>query len=62
MSDNPRVFPVPESWKGKAWIDEDDYRRAYDRSLRDPDDFWAEQALADPGVVARIVRERQAGQ
>ena len=45
MSDNPHLFPVPESWKGKAWIDEDGYRRAYERSLRDPDGFWAEQAV-----------------
>src|SRR5688572_25193237 len=42
MSDS--VFPVPESWKGKAWIDAEGYRRAYERSLRDPDGFWAEQA------------------
>ncbi|MGQ0546311.1 MAG: acetate--CoA ligase [Betaproteobacteria bacterium] len=40
----PDVFPVPEAWKGSAWIDEEGYRRAYERSLRDPQGFWAEQA------------------
>ena len=40
----PDVFPVPEAWKGKAWIDAEGYRRAYQRSLRDADGFWAEQA------------------
>jgi acetyl-CoA synthetase len=38
------VFPVPEAWKGKAWIDEAGYREAYRRSLREPERFWAEQA------------------
>ena len=44
MPDQDLVFPVPEEWKGKAWIDAEGYQRAYARSLRDPDGFWAEQA------------------
>ena len=40
----PELFPVPDAWKGKAWIDADGYRRAYERSLRDPASFWSEQA------------------
>jgi acetyl-CoA synthetase len=40
----PEVFPVPPHWQGKAWIDAAAYRRGYERSLRDPDGFWAEQA------------------
>jgi acetyl-CoA synthetase len=44
MSENPQVFPVPDAWKGSAWMDADAYRRSYERSLRDPDGFWAEQA------------------
>ncbi|MCD6042556.1 MAG: acsA, partial [Burkholderiales bacterium] len=40
----PELFPVPDAWKGKAWIDADGYRRAYERSLRDPAGFWSEQA------------------
>jgi acetyl-CoA synthetase len=40
----PELFPVPRHWQGKAWIDEAAYRRGYERSLREPDRFWAEQA------------------
>jgi acetyl-CoA synthetase len=43
MSSN-ELFPVPASWKGRAWIDEAAYRREYERSLRDPEGFWAEHA------------------
>jgi acetyl-CoA synthetase len=42
MSGN--VYPVPESWRGKAWIDEAKYTAMYARSLQDPNGFWAEQA------------------
>ena len=38
------IFPVPASWQGRAWIDEATYRREYERSLRDPEGFWAEHA------------------
>ena len=44
MRERESLFPVPASWKGKAWIDEDAYRGTYERSLRDPNGFWAEQA------------------
>ncbi|MGH8221414.1 MAG: acetate--CoA ligase [Woeseiaceae bacterium] len=44
MPERDAIFPVPEAWTGKTWIDEEGYRRAYERSLRDPDAFWAEQA------------------
>jgi len=37
-------FPVPESWQGRPWIDRASYERMYERSLRDPDGFWGEQA------------------
>ena len=43
MSSN-EIFPVPASWKGRAWIDEAAYRREYERSVRDPEGFWAEHA------------------
>ena len=42
MSGN--VYPVPDSWQGKAWIDAKKYDEMYARSLKDPDGFWAEQA------------------
>jgi acetyl-CoA synthetase len=42
MSGN--VYPVPDSWRGKAWIDAKKYEEMYARSLEDPNGFWAEQA------------------
>ena len=39
-----RLFPVPESFAQRAWIDEAAYHRAYRRSIEEPDSFWAEQA------------------
>ena len=44
MSNSELTFPVPEQWQRRAWIDEPTYRREYERSLRDPQRFWAEQA------------------
>jgi acetyl-CoA synthetase len=44
MPSNEQTFPVPAQWQSRAWIDERIYRREYERSLRDPDNFWAEQA------------------
>jgi len=44
MSGN-QVFPVPQGWSGRAWMDEARYRHEYRRALRDPEGFWAEQAL-----------------
>ncbi len=46
MSDQELVFPVPTGWKGKAWIDAAGYRRAYKRSLCDPNTFWAAEAAS----------------
>ncbi len=42
MSEN--VYPVPDSWRGKAWIDAKKYDELYQRSVKDPAGFWAEQA------------------
>jgi acetyl-CoA synthetase len=42
MSGN--VYPVPDNWRGKAWIDANKYEEMYARSLKDPNGFWAEQA------------------
>jgi len=44
MAGPDRLFPVPESWKRQAWVDAQGYRRTYERSLRDSEGFWAEQA------------------
>jgi acetyl-CoA synthetase len=42
MADNE--FPVPEEWAGNAWVDEAGYFKMYQRSIDDPQGFWAEQA------------------
>jgi acetyl-CoA synthetase len=36
--------PVPESFKQRALIDNDQYQAMYEASINDPDSFWAEQA------------------
>jgi acetyl-CoA synthetase len=41
MSD--KVYPVPQEWAARALIDDAGYRDMYDRSVKDPDSFWAEQ-------------------
>ncbi len=43
MSDQ-NVYPVPAEWAKRAWVDSDGYLEMYERSIRDPDGFWAEQA------------------
>ncbi len=41
---NTTLFPVPQSYAESAWINEAGYVRLYDRSIAEPDRFWAEQA------------------
>jgi acetyl-CoA synthetase len=38
------VFPVSEDVADAAWIDEAGYFRLYEKSLADPEGFWAEEA------------------
>jgi acetyl-CoA synthetase len=38
------VIPVPDTFKKNAWCDEKTYRAMYERSVKDPEAFWAEQA------------------
>ena len=42
MSD--KIYEVPAEWKKRAYIDAAKYQEMYQRSLADPDAFWAEQA------------------
>jgi acetyl-CoA synthetase len=42
MSD--KVYPVPAEWAKRAWIDDAKYRALYQRSIDDPNGFWAEHA------------------
>ncbi len=39
-----KTYPVPENFKTKAHITEVEYKALYERSITDPDNFWAEQA------------------
>ena len=42
-----RVFPPPEAFSRAAHVKGlEEYRRLYDRSVKDPEGFWAEQAQA----------------
>ena len=43
MSD-AKVHPVTKEWAERAYVDADTYRAMYERSIGDPDGFWAEQA------------------
>ena len=40
MSD---TFPVPPATAANAWINADQYKAMYEKSIRDPDGFWGEQ-------------------
>ena len=41
MSEN-QVFPVSDDWAQRAWADSAKYQEMYDRSVEDPDGFWAD--------------------
>jgi acetyl-CoA synthetase len=41
-----KIYPIPADTAKRAFIDDKKYREMYDRSLKDPDEFWAEQAKA----------------
>ena len=38
-----KVYEVPAEWSKRAFIDNAKYRSMYDRSIADPNGFWAEQ-------------------
>ncbi len=37
-----QVFPVPQTLAKSAWIDQAKYQSMYERSIKDPEGFWAE--------------------
>jgi len=39
-----KIYNVPVDVAKRAWIDAAKYKEMYERSIRDPDGFWAEQA------------------
>ena len=42
MSD--KLYEIPTDWLGRAFVRDNDYRAMYERSIKDPTGFWAEQA------------------
>src|SRR5690554_5485307 len=38
------VHPVSEAWRESAYVDDKRYREMYQRSVEQPEEFWAEQA------------------
>ncbi|MFH0811074.1 MAG: acetate--CoA ligase [Pseudomonadota bacterium] len=46
MLEEQRLFPPPEDFRAKANLKSlEEYRAMYEHSMRDPEGFWAEQAL-----------------
>ena len=39
-----KIYDIPPEWKQRAFIDEAKYKEMYDRSIKDPNGFWAEAA------------------
>lgn len=39
-----KIYPVPAEWQKNAFINEEQYKALYERSLAAPEEFWAEQA------------------
>ena len=37
------LYPVPDEVARRAWVDEKQYFKLYENSLRDPQGFWGEQ-------------------
>ena len=38
------IYDIPAAVKGRTAIDPETYQQMYDRSVQDPEGFWAEQA------------------
>ncbi len=39
-----KIYPVPAAWAEKAWCGAAGYEKHYQKSIDDPEGFWAEQA------------------
>jgi acetyl-CoA synthetase len=39
-----KIYEVPAEWKKRALVDDAKYRAMYERSIKDPNAFWAEEA------------------
>ena len=39
-----QIYPVPESWRERAFVNDQRYERMHAQSLADPDGFWRQEA------------------
>ncbi|HZP71345.1 MAG TPA: acetate--CoA ligase [Pseudolabrys sp.] len=39
-----KIYEVPAEWRKRAFADDAKYKEMYDRSIKDPNGFWGEQA------------------
>jgi acetyl-CoA synthetase len=39
-----KIYDVPAEWRKRAFVDDAKYKEMYDRSIKDPNGFWAEHA------------------
>src|SRR5688572_12220526 len=37
-----KTYPVPESWRDSAYVDDAKYQQMYAASIENPDTFWSE--------------------
>ncbi|MCP1364923.1 acetate--CoA ligase, partial [Halomonas sp. BBD48] len=44
MTEQQKVYPVRDEFAANAWADREKYQAMYQRSVDDPEGFWAEQA------------------
>ncbi|MDR6291841.1 acetyl-CoA synthetase [Inquilinus ginsengisoli] len=42
MSSDTSLFPVSDDWAKRAWVNSARYKTLYERSVNDPEGFWAE--------------------
>ena len=42
MSDQPKIYPVPEEFAAKANLSPEKYKEMYEASIADPEAFWGE--------------------
>jgi acetyl-CoA synthetase len=45
MTESDKIFPVPANFAANALIDADEYRRLYEESIANLDEFWREKAM-----------------
>ena len=50
------IYPAPQRFRDEAHINEARYEEMYERSVRDPDGFWSEQATAFLDLELALLR------